>query len=164
MKKKILFLTVVMALLLIQICCAAPVRDVPREDIAIGGIYFGATENYVRSIYGNPDKVSYRAGNYPEPKDLIVWRYGETFEIIFDSEDDKVYKVKSTGKNGLKTPVDFCVGNNIFSVQKYYDGRCSFSKNNGKYYLRIHSNGGIYMMFTATPDAEIKEISLYPEV
>lgn len=40
-----------------------------------------------------------------EPMMLDVWQYGGTFAITFDAKDDKVYKVKSTGKNGLKIPM-----------------------------------------------------------
>lgn len=105
MRNKILTLIVAIALLLVQICFAAPVKDVPREDIAIGGIYFGATKDYVRSVYGEPDRVSCKQGNEMEPMMLDVWQYGGAFAITFDAKDDKVYKVKSTGKNGLKIPM-----------------------------------------------------------
>lgn len=146
-----------------QICLAAPIRDVPRDDIAIGGIQFGASYEYVRSIYGEPDRVLIENGKEYEPRLLSHWYYGDSFTVTFDEDRGTVYKIKSNGRNGLKIPLGVAVGNNIYTVEEHYGNQCYFVSDNNGYTLRLQS-GGIYMLIKATPDAEITEISIYPGI
>nr|DAK26702.1 MAG TPA: hypothetical protein [Caudoviricetes sp.] len=94
---------------------------------------------------------------------LCYWHYGDSFTVIFDAKHDTVYKVESTGKNGLKIPMGKAVGNNIIAVSNYYNGRCYFTSDGNGHTLRLQS-GGVYMLIKATPDAEITEIRIYPRI
>ncbi len=118
------------------------------------------TESYVRSIYGEPDEISYdsnrlRAG----PINRKTFRYGSTFFVVFNidhrPEDGSVWEVKSTGNNGLKTPVGFTVGMNLSDVRKYY-GQGRGDENHLAYNANWHN-----IMFTAK-NGKITEIRIYP--
>ena len=147
-----------------QICFAAPTKNVPREDIAIGGVYFGATKDYVQSIYGEPDKVfTKKQSKGAEPPILELWQYGDSFIISFNPQNDKVEKIESTKRNGLKIPMGAAVGDNIFAVKNYYDGKCFFASEKNGYVLRLQASF-IYMMLRANSDAEITNINIYPGV
>ena len=140
-------------------CNAAPrLKEIPVADIAIGGISLGATENYVRSIYGEPDEISYdnnsrRAG----PINRKTFRYGTSFFVVFDTDNNSnaVWEVKSTGNNGLKTPVGFTVGMNISEVRKYYGQGHSYEN-----HLAYKANWWHNIVFTAK-NGKITEIHIY---
>ena len=154
MKVKILIF--VLSLLLVSVTAYANRNSISRADIAIGGISLGATENYVRSIYGEPDKISYdsnsrRAG----PINRKTFRYGTSFFVVFDTDNNAVWEVKSTGNNGLKTPVGFTVGMNLSEVRKYY-GQGRGDENHLAYNANWHN-----IMFTAK-NGKITEIRIYP--
>lgn len=158
-KSFIFFLSLfVLSLLLVSVTAHANRNSISRADIAIGGISLGATENYVRSIYGEPDEISYdnnsrRAG----PINRKTFRYGTSFFVVFDTDNNSnaVWEVKSTGNNGLKTPVGFTVGMNLSDVRKYY-GQGRGDENHLAYNANWHN-----IMFTAK-NGKITEIRIYP--
>ena len=134
--------------------------EIPVADIAIGGINLGTTESYVRSIYGEPDEISYdsnrlRAGSINRK----TFRYGSTFFVVFNIDhhpkESTVWEVKSTGNNGLKTPVGFTVGMNLSDVRKYY-GQGRGDEN----HLAYNANWWHNIMFTAK-NGKITEIRIY---
>lgn len=140
---------------------SAQQANISRADIAIGGINLGTTESYVRSIYGEPDEISYdsnrlRAG----PINRKTFRYGSTFFVVFNIDhhpkESTVWEVKSTGNNGLKTPVGFTVGMNFSDVRKYY-GQGRGDEN----HLAYNANWWHNIMFTAK-NGKITEIRIYP--
>ena len=159
MKTKMIMLAAAIFLLIAQVCFAAPTKSVPKEDLTIGGISFGSSEEYVISVYGEPDSVSYYHGKFYEPQHLKTLHYGTTFTIDIDEDDHNVYKIKSTGDNGLKTPLGFTVGSDISAVKDHYKNRCRVFKDG----VRILSDG-LYMLFGIDRDGIITEISIYPEI
>lgn len=164
MSKRVLFIMAMVMLLVTQFCLAKPVGDIPKEDIAIGGISFGSTMEYVRSIYGEPDEIYRKNGKEYEPQSLIQWVYGDSFSITFDANDNRAYQIKSTGRNGLEIPIGVAVGGNIFTVSNYYgEDNSYFVCDDKEYTLRLRSNN-IYMMIKASRDAEITSIYIYPAI
>ena len=95
-------------------------RLLSDDEIAIGGISpFTATPEYVRSIYGEPDKLS--KGRDPSGNYYEKWLYGDSFEIWFSGENKLgVDVVKITSANGLATPAGIKVGSRVSEVQDKY--------------------------------------------
>lgn len=89
----------------LNICYAT----IPMSEMALGGIYSGADEQYVLKIYGKPDKikVDQNKKDYFDGKSK-TYLYGTDFHILF--VDNKVFNVKTTGKNGISTPSGITVG------------------------------------------------------
>ena len=138
----------------VDVCNAAPGRydEIPRADVAIGGIALGADESYVRKVYGNPNDRR-RAG----PIKTKTFIYGTTFIIVFNAENNKVWEVKSTGNNGLKTPSGFAVGMKLADVyNRYGSGRTG---DNSVFYT---SNWWLNIMFKSDKNGKITEIYIYP--
>ena len=89
--------------------------EIDKSRIAIGGIQPGNTPNYVKSIYGNPDKIEARyvpnggGARIPKNSTIYTWYYGNSFEIeILNNEI--VLDAISKDNNGLKTPDGITVG------------------------------------------------------
>lgn len=155
MKKKLI---VAVTVLITSICNAS--ANISRTDIAIGGITIGATESYVREIYGEPDEISYESNRLRAgPINRKIFRYGTSFFVVFntDNNSNTVWEVKSNGNNGLKTPVGFTVGMNLSDVHEYYgQGR----RGNGSQ-LAYNADWWYNIMFTAK-NGKITEIWIYP--
>lgn len=90
---------------------------VPQAALVVGGIEYGASESYVRSIYGAPREVettfdaSYAGGQGVE------WEYGNDFDVIF--VDGAVRQVEVGARNGIQTKDGIAVGtdaNTLISV------------------------------------------------
>jgi len=102
-----------------SICFAGPeTGDIPKEELALGGITLGATEDYVKKIYGNPTNVTYDYGDF-ENAHRKTFDYGGTFKITFSN--DKVLEAETTANNGIKTPSGFSVGSRVSDVMNYYN-------------------------------------------
>ncbi len=97
--------------------------EIPEEEIAIGGITFGATEEYVRKIYGEPTEMEYKErddiiNEYPQ----TTYIYGNSktyFKIIF--VNGGVFSAESVGNTGLKTPSGFGYGSKLTDVWAYFE-------------------------------------------
>ena len=55
-----LFSWIVAAFMLMQMAVCQAGGNIPKEDVAIGGIPLNVSEEYVRSVYGAPDDISYK--------------------------------------------------------------------------------------------------------
>ena len=142
---------------------------VEPSRIAIGGIGMNNTKDYVRNIYGHPDKMESKTytkavgGNgsggifgFQIGDTQDIWYYGDSFKIIFGN--GKVTEINSTAKNGLKTPDNISVGMKINALYEKYgqpdstykdesNGEVSFIYgsiyNNDLNYLHFNINNGI---------------------
>ena len=94
-----------------------PAYPINPAEAAIGGVSVGSAKEYVRRIYGNPDRVE-PLGETPFGA-ATRWTYGKTFIISF-SGGGYVFDVESTANNGLKTPAGFTVGSDIHSAIDYF--------------------------------------------
>ena len=109
-------------------------RLLSDDEIAIGGISpFTATPEYVRSIYGEPDKLS--KGNDHDGYYYEHWTYGNSFELWFWEYKGKlsVQLVKTTAANGLATPKGIKVGSRETEVLEKY-GNPYIPKNGSLWY------------------------------
>lgn len=157
MRNRILFLLAAVAFLTMQTClAAAPWKEIPEEDIAVGGINLGTTRDYVQSVYGEPDNIERKNLNYgSEIIHLEINRYGTSFFVTYDLDTNRVVEVKSTGNNGLKVPAGFAVGDNISDVRKYYNGAGFSRKKNEQHYT---ADWYLNLHFEADSKGKIKEI------
>ena len=86
-------------------CSAA--NFVSEDQCAIGGITYYCSTDYVKSIYGEPTRIS---GN--------KWWYGDTFYIaVHDNHVDGIY---CTGHNGMATPAGVEVGMDVSVLNDVY--------------------------------------------
>lgn len=156
-------------------CFASPgCGEIPEEKIAIGGITFGATEEYVRKIYGEPTEMEYKKrgdiiNEYPQ----TTYIYGNSktyFKIMF--VNGGVFSAKSVGNTGLKTPSGFCYGSKLTDVWAYYEkvgtpdpqtkriGRHS-KKTDKNAYAMYDSQWYMNFSFESDEKGKVKSISIY---
>ena len=86
------------------------------DEIAIGGVSPGASKEYVRSIYGEPGKLSKWVNDYGS--NCEEWVYGDSFEVWFTK--DEVTLLRTTAPNGLATPAGIKVGSRASEVLEKY--------------------------------------------
>ncbi|SFH90617.1 hypothetical protein SAMN04487861_10812 [Selenomonas ruminantium] len=106
-----------------------------RDDqIAIGGISpFGSSQAYIRSIYGEPTKIS-RSWSKSWEAMVERWEYGDSFIMLFVGDSTEYpYLIKCTAANGLATPDGIKVGSPASEVITKY-GKPPFAVNGSYHY------------------------------
>jgi len=117
---------------IIGVLCMLPNRtfaSVPDSEISLGGIYFGASMQYVKSIYGAPDKKSTIYDHPLWRGEVTTWKYGDSVVVTFS--DKKVITVYVSENNGFATPAGVIVGMDYTVPQKLYGA----PDNHGSSYL-----------------------------
>lgn len=124
--KKMMSLT----LFLLLICSTAfgYQGDLPKEQFALGGIPLYADVDYVKSVYGEPDRIDYHAGT-PNSGDVpgYFYYYGTSFLVFISASDGKVYSLVTTANNGIATPAGIHVGSTVSELFAAYNKRPSFT-------------------------------------
>ena len=173
--KNIFVAMAIMATFIFSTCFASPgCGEIPEEEIAIGGVTFGSTEEYVRRIYGEPTEMEYKKrgdiiNEYPQ----TTYIYGNSktyFKIVF--VNGVVFSAESVGNTGLKTPSGFSYGSKLTDVWAYYEKVGTLVPNTGR--LGRHSkktdkNTCAYydsqwwknFCFESDEKGRVKSISLY---
>lgn len=154
-----LFSWIVAAFMLMQMAVCQAGGNIPKEDVALGGIPLNVSEEYVRSVYGAPDDISYKTdGGFGKTKKFA---YGTSFYVTFDNRN-RVIDVMSNGNNGLKTPPGFAVGMPMSEVKAYY-GSAGYDNQgkDGTWSIRYSSDWGVYIKYIADEDEMIKAIHVY---
>ena len=108
--RRILLLSGVLIAASFAVCSAGRPTEIPIREIAIGGIDTLASEEYVRSVYGEPDEITYEPWQRAQPHNQKTFRYGDSFFIVFDADDGRAWRITTTGNNGLATPAGFANG------------------------------------------------------
>lgn len=110
MKNTKIFLFVVLWLLSMMTVSICAASAVPDSEISIGGIPYGASVDYVKSVYGEPDRVTSSSGSviYDGPEQYYI--YGNSFKLEIGG--NKVVHMSTTANNGLGTPAGATVGMN----------------------------------------------------
>ena len=128
-KLQTLLLSFIFAALFSVTAFAAFPNEINEGDIALGGIQIGATEDYVKRIYGVPNDTSYDSnGVWGNVK---IYNYGNSFFVSFSN--GKVIEAKTTANNGITAPPGFTVGMPISRVENYYGANKGFAKKKGEY-------------------------------
>lgn len=98
--------------LLVFMTTAICFAEIPKDEVALGGINLGATPEYVKSIYGEP--TSYDRGY----GDSIIYNYNGTFKVMF-SGGKYMYWMETTANNGITTPSGIAVGMDASVLSQY---------------------------------------------
>ena len=123
MRKFILPLIMAFAIFFVTGQCDAADKRIPvisTEEVSIGGITVGTSEEEVKGIYGEPSEEEDRQGpsawGGPTRKAL----YGDSFEIVYAMRIGKAMVITSSANNGLMSGGGFSVGDRINSVLARY--------------------------------------------
>lgn len=101
----VLFLLLFTVMPISSICSAS---SLPLSEISIGGIPYRASADYVKSIYGEPDKLTTSDGSAIYAGVFQTYIYGNTFKVEIGG--NQVIHVSTTANNGLGTPAGVTVG------------------------------------------------------
>ena len=157
MKKHFGLLSLMAAVFMLTAVCHAA-GYIPKEDVALGGVTLGATEDYVSGIYGEPDDITYKTtGAFGKMK---TFRYGDSFFVTFGN--GKVIEISSDADNGISTPAGFTVGTPLSDVKDRYRGAGYESKDKqGKRFIRYSPEWGVYLMFREGKKGQVGSIGIY---
>ena len=92
--------------------------SVPQDALAAGGIAYGASESYVRSIYGAPREVETKYDSMYAGSHVTEWEYGSDFDITF--VDGFVRRIEVGASNGIRTKDDIAVGSDLNALIAAY--------------------------------------------
>ena len=91
---------------------------VPQDALVVGGIAYGASEAYVRSVYGAPREVETKYNPVYAGGQATEWEYGNDFDIVF--VDGAARRVEIGARNGVQTPANIAVGTDINTLIAAY--------------------------------------------
>lgn len=158
--KKSIFLLLAILCISTTTCFA---YGIPRNDMAIGGIAYGTSMDYVKQIYGTPTKITYADGEWHTGK-LIVYNYNDKFIVSGSVRTNTVVSIVCTEK-GLSTPGGLAVGMKYDIVKKIYGngGRMDLlvkrPSDGYKYYY--YSNATNEIQFIVDKQGIIQKIFIY---
>ena len=92
--------------------------SIPQDALVVGGIEYGASESYVRSVYGAPREVETKFHPVYTGGQAIEWEYGNGFDIIF--VDGAVRQVEVDKPNGIQTAANIAVGTDVNALIAAY--------------------------------------------
>ena len=143
-----------LALMFMLSTADAATKVIDTDRAALGGITIGSKIDYVRSIYGDPNKVR-------ELNGAVEWYYGDTFQINF--VEGRATFVCSSGPNGLNTPDDVGVGMKARRATKVF-GRPNEKLKFEKRQMYVYKGAGDWQMLIVINDGWITEIRLVADV
>ncbi|WP_037366642.1 hypothetical protein [Selenomonas sp. FOBRC6] len=97
---------------------AAAEAAVPQDALVVGGIEYGASESYVRSVYGAPREVETKFDSIYAGGQGVEWEYGSDFDIVF--VNDMVRRVEIGARNGIQTKDGIAVGSDVNALVAAY--------------------------------------------
>ena len=97
---------------------AAAEAAVPQDALVVGGIEYGASESYVRSVYGAPREVETKFDSIYAGGQGVEWEYGSDFDIVF--VNDMVRRVEIGARNGIQTKENIAVGTDVNTLIAAY--------------------------------------------
>nr|WP_314322570.1 hypothetical protein [Selenomonas noxia] len=92
--------------------------SVPQDALVVGGIEYGASENYVRSVYGAPHKVETKYNPFYSGGQAVEWEYGSGFDITF--VDGAARRIEIDARNGIQTKENIAVGTDVNTLIAAY--------------------------------------------
>ena len=90
---------------------AAAEAVVPQDALVVGGIEYGASASYVRSVYGAPREVETKFDSIYAGGQGVEWEYGNDFDVVF--VNDMARCVEVGARNGIQTKDGIAVGSNV---------------------------------------------------
>ncbi|MBR1396198.1 MAG: hypothetical protein IJ563_01515 [Selenomonadaceae bacterium] len=127
--------------------CAA-MKSIKVEQAAIGGIAVNSSAEYIKSIYGDPNKMRSSVIKNSTDNQSIqaeTWYYGDTFQI--DLVDGVAVSVVSSGNNGLATPDGITVGMKKRNMTSKYGKPSQLDKYDKRAIYTYKINDKLQMIF-----------------
>lgn len=116
------YITVLFFLLLSVMSISVCSANLSEDEIAIGGIPYHATADYVKSIYGEPTNMTTTTKHALWTGKIDNYYYGDSFTVIF--RNGEVICLGTTADNGLSTPAGIKVGMKAsYLVDVYASGK-----------------------------------------
>lgn len=88
------------------------------DEIALGGLVLGMTQDDVAAIYGQPDAVIDHGMNMEKGVPCSTWKYGDSLSLYL--ANGYVDSVDTNANNGIQTPAGIHVGSPVSDVWKAY--------------------------------------------
>lgn len=114
MKKKVMLGLAMCSALLMGTASAS----VPNDELVVGGIEYGASAEYVRSVYGEPTEVEVKPDQAFYNGSAVEYEYGDSFELFL--LDSQVRRIEIDRHNGIKTKAGIEVGSTLAQVKAAY--------------------------------------------
>ena len=113
MKRYILLVGALLMLSFSTVCAS-----IPDSEFSLGGITIGSSADYVKSLYGEPDRAS---NAQPGPDGSYYgYVYGSSLRIEFNADTNAVTGVIVTANNGFSTPAGITVGMDADVITQLY--------------------------------------------
>lgn len=141
MKKKV----AVLAMCLMTFVGSTCLAQISRSDVAVGGLTPSCSMDYVRGIYGEPDRST---NNLPSKMPLYTYYYGDSLEIV-SLGGNRATIIKTTANNGLETPAGIHVGMDASIIEQTYGAYTSKHSRDGVTYLEYNPDrsGMTFLIF-----------------
>lgn len=106
-----------LALLLIlqNICLAHP--SISDKQAVLGWVTIFDTKEKVEEIYGKPKSITDTYNHFCEAY-VTVYDYGNSFEITFNKDTNKVCLISTREPNGIKLSNGITVGSSMYDVER----------------------------------------------
>lgn len=117
---------IIFSLVVMSSMCFASIDAKYLMSMSIGGVQLDSSEEYVRSIYGEPERIEYDKhlnGNNSQGSTVYTYVYGDTFRILFCGNNHipmSVGEITSNANNGIKTEAGLSVGDAESTITKVY--------------------------------------------
>ena len=112
--KKVTVIVLMLMFCVSSVCMAR----IPQDQVAVGGIGYGSSREYVESIYGKPTSEK---RVYDKNKRLhIVAMYGKYLHIYYDLKDNTIVDLSYYGDNSLATPAGVTCGMDLSVLRNIY--------------------------------------------
>ncbi|MBO6245210.1 MAG: hypothetical protein J6N55_02880 [Anaerovibrio sp.] len=138
-----------MILILLLIAYAAYANQLPTSEMSLNGISPGASMDYIKGIYGEPQLLRSNSGEK-------TYSYGGTLflrTIQYGNSHESVTFVESTANNGFSTPAGVTVGIKVSELFDLYGPEELQVNSNSEtfyHYTRRESGSGITMLIFVT--------------
>ncbi len=118
--KRLLHKMLMITIVALVIPLGTAYAKLPAEEVAIGGITYKASIEYIINIYGEPHRVAKGVYYWGEDDSLKVTTWDST-----KGQTDYATSITCTAANGLETPIGGAVGMPVFSVLTRYGGNAA---------------------------------------
>lgn len=150
---------VIFAWVVMSSMCFASMNAEYLTSMSMGGVQIGNSEEYVRSIYGEPERIEYSKdhnGTNKYGSTVYTYIYGDSFRILFCGNNRlpmRVGEIVSTANNGIRTEAGLSVGDTESTITELYGTENMKTRHDKggviKYYYTIgmgfHRNFTVYV-------------------
>lgn len=124
--------------------------SIPNDEASIAGLTVGETGDYVKKLYGEPNKVY-------EDGDFRTFHFHALYVTV--GKDNLITRITSHSSSYQNTPAGINFGTPIKELKKVYGKPDQFAFGiNGCSYLYSSEDGKKYIEFTYEADGHMREV------